>query len=124
MAEGTYRDVADRLIAAGYAYTCFCTQEELDQARERAKAEGRTPGYDGTCRTLTHEQRTALTAAGRPFVVRFRMPDRDWTWDDLVRGDITFARDHVPDYVLVRANGEPLYTRGRCAHAHHPCASW
>ena len=110
MADGVYREVADRLIESGRAYRCYCTQEELDAARELAKANSRTPGYDGKCRTLADEQRAAFDAEGRPFVVRFRMPDRDWTWDDLVRGEITFANDHVPDYVLVRANGEPLYT--------------
>ena len=52
----------------------------------------------------------AYEDAGREPVVRLRMPERDWTWDDLVRGPITFAADQVPDYVLVRANGEPLYT--------------
>lgn len=110
MAEGVYRSVADQLIDAGYAYHCYCTQDELEAARESAKAEGRTPGYDGRCRDLTVDQRRAFEEQGRSFVVRFRMPDRDWTWDDLVRGEITFAAAHVPDYVLVRANGEPLYT--------------
>ena len=107
---GTYAQVADALRAAGHAYDCYCTQEELDAARERARAEGRTPGYEGTCRELSAERVAQLLAEGRTPVLRFRMPDRDWTWDDLVRGDITFTREHVPDYVLVRANGEPLYT--------------
>ena len=110
MADGIYRDVVDRLLESGKAYRCYCTQEELDAARELAKAEGRTPGYDGRCRVLSDADRSVFEGQGRPFVVRFRMPDRDWTWDDLVRGEITFANDHVPDYVLVRANGEPLYT--------------
>ena len=105
-----YADVAERLRAAGFAYHCYCTQEELEERRELAKAEGRTPGYEGTCRELTPEQVQAHRAAGREPVLRFRMPDRDFTWDDLVRGEITFGREHVPDYVLVRANGEPLYT--------------
>ena len=106
----TYADVAERLRAAGFAYHCYCTPEELEERRELAKAEGRTPGYEGTCRDLTREQVEAHRAAGREPVLRFRMPDRDFMWDDLVRGEITFGREHVPDYVLVRANGEPLYT--------------
>jgi glutamyl-tRNA synthetase len=105
-----YADVARRLLEAGAAYRCYCSQDELDAGRERAKAEGRTPGYEGTCRDLSTEQVAAMVAEGRNPVVRFRMPDQDWTWDDLVRGEITFAREHVPDFVLVRANGEPLYT--------------
>jgi len=105
-----YADVAKRLRDAGYAYPCYCTQEELEERRELAKSEGRTPGYDGKCRALDAGQAAVHEAEGRDFVLRFKMPDRDFTWDDLVRGEITFGREHVPDYVLVRGNGEPLYT--------------
>ncbi|MEY4137055.1 MAG: hypothetical protein RL205_1183 [Actinomycetota bacterium] len=105
-----YAEVAGKLKDSGFAYECFCTQEELEDRRELAKKEGRTPGYEGTCRDLSAEQRSAFLAEGREAVLRFRMPDRDFTWDDLVRGEITFGREHVPDYVLVRANGDPLYT--------------
>ena len=110
MREGTYADVARRLEEGGFAYPCFCTPEELEARREQARAEHRPPGYDGHCRSLSDEQAAAYRAEGRPSVLRFRMPDRDWTWDDLVRGPITFAADQVPDFVLLRANGEPLYT--------------
>ena len=106
----TYAKVARKLVDAGYAYPCYCTPEELEERREAARREGRTPGYDGHCRDLTAEQRAAYEAEGRLPATRFRMPDRDFAWDDLVRGEVTFAREHVPDYVIVRANGEPLYT--------------
>jgi glutamyl-tRNA synthetase len=106
----TYADVAARLLAAGRAYHCYCSQEELDERNERARAEGRTPGYDGHCRVLTEEQVSAYEAEGRRPVVRFRMPDDPVTFTDLVRGEITFQSEHVPDYVLVRGNGHPLYT--------------
>ena len=105
-----YADVAARLRDAGYAYACYCSQSELEERRDLAKAEGRTPGYDGQCRDLTDTEAAAYSAEGRDFVLRFKMPDRDCTWDDLVRGEITFGKEHVPDYVLVRGNGEPLYT--------------
>ena len=105
-----YADVARRLLEGGFAYECFCSTEELEAAREKAMAEKRAPGYDGHCRTLSAEQITAYRAEGREAVIRLRMPDRDLTWDDLVRGPVTFAADQVPDYVLVRANGDPLYT--------------
>ena len=105
-----YADVANKLRESGHAYSCYCSPEELENAREAAKAESRTPGYAGTCRDLSEDAIAAFVAQGREPVLRFRMPDRDFTWDDLVRGDITFAAEHVPDYVLVRANGEPLYT--------------
>lgn len=110
MAEGIYADVAARLRESGYAYDCYCSPEELEERREAAMAAGRAPGYDGHCRELTTEQVTAYLSEGRVPVLRFRIPDADATWDDLVRGPITFAADQVPDYVLVRANGQPLYT--------------
>ena len=110
MREGVYADVAQRLLDSGAAYYCYCSTEELEARREQAMAEKRAPGYDGHCRDLTEEQQAAYRADGREPVVRFRMPGTDWTWDDLVRGPITFAADQVPDFVLVRANGEPLYT--------------
>jgi len=110
MREGIYADVAQKLLDGGHAYHCFCSPEELDARRELAMAEKRAPGYDGHCRALSEDQKAAYRAEGREPVLRFRMPDTDCTWDDLVRGPITFAADQVPDYVLVRANGEPLYT--------------
>ncbi|MEY4171438.1 MAG: hypothetical protein RLZ94_2511 [Actinomycetota bacterium] len=105
-----YADVARGLVEAGHAYPCYCTAEELEAEREAARAAGRTQGYSGRCRHLTPEQRAAFKAEGRSAVTRFAMPDQDWTWDDLVRGELTFGREHVPDYVIVRANGDPLYT--------------
>ena len=105
-----YADVATKLLDAGRAYHCYCSSDELEQRNEKARSEGRTPGYDGHCRSLSGEQRTAFEAEGRKPVLRFRMPDQAITFTDLVRGDITFQAEHVPDYVLVRGNGHPLYT--------------
>lgn len=105
-----YRDVAAKLLAAGHAYHCYCSPEELEDRREKAKAENRTPGYDGKCRNLTETEIAEFKSAGREPVLRFKMPGTDFTWHDLVRGDLTFAAEHVPDYVLVRGNGDPLYT--------------
>ncbi|MGH3417639.1 MAG: glutamate--tRNA ligase, partial [Actinocrinis sp.] len=105
-----YADIAARLKAAGHAYDCYCTAEELEAGRERAKAAKRTPGYEGTCRNLTPEQIAAHQADGRTSVLRFRMPDKQLAWNDIVRGEISFAPENVPDYVLVRADGSPLYT--------------
>ncbi len=106
----TYAEVADQLLAAGRAYHCYCSTAELDERNEKARAEGRTPGYDGHCRELSEEARATYVDEGRRPVVRFRMPDAAITFDDLVRGEITFQSEHVPDYVLVRGNGHPLYT--------------
>ncbi len=105
-----YADVAARLLAAGRAYECYCTPEELEGRREQARQEGRPPGYDGHCRALSADQLAAYRAEGRKPAIRFRMPQTELGWDDLVRGPLVFGAEHVPDYVLVRANGEPLYT--------------
>jgi glutamyl-tRNA synthetase len=105
-----YADVAARLHESGRAYHCYCSAEELDERNQKARSEGRAPGYDGHCRALTAEQAAAYEAEGRRPALRFRMPGRAITFTDLVRGDITFQPEHVPDYVLVRASGDPLYT--------------
>ncbi|MDP4013294.1 MAG: glutamate--tRNA ligase [Candidatus Nanopelagicales bacterium] len=106
----TYRDVARRLQEAGYAYPCFCTTGELEVRRVAARQAHTTPGYDGHCRDLTPTDRGRLADEGLKPALRFRMPDRDFVWHDLVRGDVRVAAGQVRDYVLVRANGEPLYT--------------
>ena len=105
-----YADVATRLRDAGRAYDCYCSAEELEARNAQARSEGRAPGYDGHCRALAPDEVTGFQAEGRQPVLRFRMPDQVITFTDLVRGDITFAAENVPDYVLVRANGQPLYT--------------
>ncbi len=103
-----YADALARLRDSSHTYECFCTNEEVDARR---KASGsKMMGYDGFCRELSAEQRAAFEADGRRPIVRFRMPDGSITWDDLVRGDITFETENVPDYALCRANGDPLYT--------------
>lgn len=104
-----YDDVVRRLVDAGRAYHCYCSQDELDARRAAARAAGRPSGYDGKCRTLTAEQALAYQAEGRSPVVRFRMPDEDVRFTDLVRGEMSVDADNVSDYVLVRASGDPLY---------------
>lgn len=105
-----YADVAERLVAAGWAYKAYDSAEELEERREKARADGRPSGYDGLHRDLTPEQQAAFEAEGREPVIRFKMPGKDYTFDDLVRGPITFGSDHVQDFVILRANGQPLYT--------------
>ena len=103
-----YTDALAKLAASSYTYDCFCTTEEVDARR---KASGsKVMGYDGFCRDLDPAQRAAWEAEGRKPVVRFRMPDGSITWQDLVRGEVTFETQYVPDFALCRANGDPLYT--------------
>jgi glutamyl-tRNA synthetase len=104
-----YRDVAGKLLQAGHLYESYTTAEETEARHREA---GRDPklGYDNHDRTLTDEQRRAYRAEGREPVFRLRMSDEDISWDDLVRGEVTFAADNVSDFVVIRANGDPLYT--------------
>ncbi len=104
-----YADVAAKLLESGFAYESYSTPEEIEE-RHRAKGEDPKLGYDGFDRDLTEEQVAAFKAEGRKPVLRMRMPDEDITFNDLIRGEITFKAGSVPDYVIVRANGHPLYT--------------
>ena len=105
-----YASVAADLRESGAAYPCFCSPAELEARREEARAAGRAPGYDGRCRDLTPEREAAYRAEGRRPVLRFRMPAGVITFDDLVRGPVSFDSANVPDFVLARADGHPLYT--------------
>ena len=104
-----YADVLEKLKDAGYVYPAYSTAQEVE---ERHKAAGRDPklGYDNYDRHLTAEQIAAFEYEGRKPVWRLRMPDKDWTWTDLVRGELTFKSSTQPDYVVARSNGAPLYT--------------
>jgi glutamyl-tRNA synthetase len=105
-----YHDAADRLVAAGQAYECYCTEEEVRARNEAARAAGRTPGYDGHCRDLTPEQRAKLAAEGRPRSLRFRTPDDGTSrFTDLIRGEVSVEWATVPDFVIVRSDGTPLF---------------
>ncbi len=104
-----YADILRRLIDAGEVYPAYSTAEEVE---ERHRAAGRDPklGYDNHDRTLSEEQIAAFEAEGRKPVWRLRMPDKTWTWTDLVRGDVEFKSSTQPDFVVARSNGAPLYT--------------
>jgi glutamyl-tRNA synthetase len=106
----TYAEWAGRFLASGTAYHCYCTEEELKERREAARAAGGPSGYDGFCRTLTAAQVAAYEEEGRRPAIRMRMPDGQTTITDLVHGEVTWSHEHVPDFVIVRADGSPLYT--------------
>lgn len=104
-----YADVAQQLLKAGYAYESYSTSEEIE-ARNLANGRPQAFGYDGYDRTLTPEQRQAFRDEGRKPALRIRMPEEDIAFNDLIRGRIEFKAGSVPDYVIVRPNGDPLYT--------------
>lgn len=104
-----YLEVIEKLKASGHIYESFLTGEEID---ERNKANGRAVqlGYDNSERDLSEEAKAAYKAEGRSPALRLRVPDVDITFNDLVRGEITFPAGSFPDFVVVRPNGQPLYT--------------
>ena len=105
-----YRAHADRLLAGGHAYHCFCSAEQLEADRQAAAAASLPPRYTGRCRALPPETARARGAAGEPAVVRFRVPEhRDVTFVDLVRGPVTISTDVIGDPVLLRSDGHPAY---------------
>ena len=105
-----YASWARRFLEAGQAYYCYCTPEELAVRRAAARSAGGPSGYDGHCRKLTAAEVAAFEAEGRRPVVRFRVPAGSTTFTDLIRGDVTIDHTAVPDFVLARADGSPLYT--------------
>ncbi len=104
-----HRERGEELLAAGRAYRCFCTAEELDAERAAAQAKGLAFLYPRTCLRLDPGEVAARLAAGRPFVVRFRMPDDHVVFDDLVRGRMDFPPEALDDFILLRSDGSPTY---------------
>ena len=98
--------IAEQLLADGHAYKCFCTAEEVEAMREKARAEGKPPRYDGTWR----DRDASEAPANAPFVVRFKAPQSGETViDDLVQERIATANDQFDDLILLRSDGTPTY---------------
>ncbi len=99
-----YKEYVQKLIADGKAYKCYCTAEELDARRNLAMAEGRKPKYDGTCRDRADQP------DDQPYVIRFRAPQGGVTsFDDLIKGTITFPNEELDDLIIQRTDGTPTY---------------
>jgi glutamyl-tRNA synthetase len=102
-----YAEAARTLRDEGAAYDCYCTPEEVEQ--RRADGGSRAQGYDGFCRELGADRLAVWQAQGRNPVLRYRMPDEPVLFEDLVRGQVAVPPEDVPDYAILRANGDPLY---------------
>jgi glutamyl-tRNA synthetase len=99
-----YRSYADRLLSQGKAYRCYCTPEELEERRQQALEQGRTPKYDGRCRQRSEP------LSDRPAAIRFMMPQEGRTVvNDLIKGPIVFENNQLEDLVIVRSDGTPTY---------------
>ncbi len=105
-----YREHAGRLIAENAAYYCFCTAAKLEADRQAQLAAGQPPRYTGTCRALSVAESARRLSQGESAVIRLRVPqDRAVTFDDLVRGPVTFHTSVIGDPILVRSDGIPAY---------------
>jgi glutamyl-tRNA synthetase len=105
-----YATWAEKFLEQKDAYHCYCSPDELEAVREAQRAANVAPGYNGHCRDLIPAQVADFKGQGRSAVVRMRMPEGATTFTDEIRGDVTFDHKFVPDFVLVRADGSPLYT--------------
>ena len=105
-----YTHWAKTFVANGDAYNCYCSTEELEKRREKQRELNQAPGYDGKCRSLSADEISDFEKEGRKPVIRMRMPDGETRFTDLIRGEVTFEHKYVPDFVLMRADGSPLYT--------------
>ena len=105
-----YGKYAKELVEKGGAYYCFCDHERLENLRERQKAMGLPPGYDGHCRSLSKEEIEEKLKAGVPYVIRLKMPyEGETVIHDRLRGDVVFENSKIDDQVLLKADGYPTY---------------
>lgn len=105
-----YSKYWQELLDRGLAYRCYCTEEELEKEREAQIERGETPRYSGLHRNLTEEQRQGFESEGRIPSIRFRVPEgRTYTFDDIVKGSISFDTAEMGDFVIVKKDGIPTY---------------
>jgi len=105
-----YKEYWQELIDRGLAYRCYCTEEELEQEREEQTSRNETPRYSGKHRNLTTEQIAAYEAEGRIPSIRFIVPEnRTYSFQDMVKGTITFDTSEMGDFVIVKKDGIPTY---------------
>jgi glutamyl-tRNA synthetase len=102
---------ARRLLDERKAYRCFCTPQELDEQRKAAEARGEAFKYDRRCDRLSRDDVERRVASGMPYVIRFRMPEGHTSWDDLVKGTVTFPNQDIGegDFIILRSDGTPIY---------------
>jgi glutamyl-tRNA synthetase len=105
-----YAEWAQKFLDNGDAYHCYCSGEELEERRQVQMKNNQAPGYDGKCRDLSNTQIDEYKAQARKPVVRMRMPQGETVFNDAIRGEVKFEHLYVPDFVLARADGSPLYT--------------
>ncbi|MFD2681022.1 glutamate--tRNA ligase [Bacillus seohaeanensis] len=105
-----YKKYYDELIEKGLAYKCYCTEEELEAEREAQIANSEMPRYSGRCRHLTAEEEAKLVAEGREPSIRFKVPaGKVYSFNDMVKEEVSFESDGIGDFVIVKKDGIPTY---------------
>ncbi|MDQ0160428.1 glutamate--tRNA ligase [Alkalibacillus salilacus] len=105
-----YQEYVDELLEKGLAYKCYMTEEELEQEREEQRAQGKVPKYSGAHRDLTPEQIQAFEDEGRIPSIRLRVPENEtYTFNDIVKKNITFESGDFGDWVIMKKDGTPTY---------------
>jgi nondiscriminating glutamyl-tRNA synthetase len=105
-----YETYYTQMLEEGKAYKCYCTEEELEAEREAQVEKGDNPQYSGKCRHLTEEQRTAYEAEGRLPSIRLKVPaNKVYSFEDMVKGNVSFESDGIGDWVMVKKDGIPTY---------------
>ncbi len=104
-----HRADAERLLAEGTAYRCFCTTADLEAQRKAMAGMKAAFRYDGRCGRLAPAEVASRLEAGAPFAIRFRMPQGEIAWDDAVHGRISFQGHDLDDLVILRSDGTPIY---------------
>jgi len=104
-----HRADAERLLDAGAVYRCFCTPAELDERRKEAEARGDAFKYDRRCDRLAPDEIAHRVAMGDAYVLRFRVPEGETAWDDLVHERIIFPNKDIEDFVILRSDRTPIY---------------
>jgi nondiscriminating glutamyl-tRNA synthetase len=105
-----YETYYSQLLEQGYAYKCYCTEEELEAERESQSENGENPQYSGKCRHLTVEQQAGYESEGRLPSIRLKVPgNKVYTFNDMVKGNVSFESDGIGDWVMVKKDGIPTY---------------
>ncbi len=104
-----HREIVKQLLESGKAYSCFCSQEELESKRQTAITQKEPLRYDGTCRNLSVEERQQRAAAGIVPVIRLKTAGHDVVFEDVIRGSVRTSGDEIDDFVILRSDGTPVY---------------
>jgi len=104
-----YKRFAQEILKIGYGYRCFCTPEELDEARRKARAEKKPLRYDRRCLRLSDKEVQVQLALGLDFAIRLKIPDGETTFEDMVSGRLTRRNEDIEDFIIARSDGTATY---------------